>query len=184
MSRIGNTPIIIPEEVTVTINGNLITIKGPKGELTHTSPSVIKIAESEKQLTFTPQKNDRPSKALHGLTRSLVFNMIQGVTKGFQKQLELVGTGYRVAKTGSKLTLNLGLSHPVEVDTPEGLSLEVEGNNKIIVSGIDKQKVGQLAAEIRNRRPPEVYKGKGIRYQDEVVHRKPGKAAKVGAAGE
>lgn len=184
MSRIGNTPINIPEEVDFVQDKNQVTIKGPKGQLSHKLPQAIKITEKDNILTVTRANDNKQTKALHGLTRALIANNIVGVKDGYQKRLELVGTGYRVAKQGEKLTLSLGFSHPVEVDSLEGISFEIEGNNKIIVSGIDKQLVGQTAAEIRAIKKPEPYKGKGIRYEDEVVRRKPGKAAKVGAAGE
>ncbi len=184
MSRIGLIPISIPEEVTIKLDGSKIIVKGPKGELAHSIPRVLKVTQEKDQLFVKPKNKDKKASALHGLTRSLLFNMVQGVTKGHQKKLELVGTGYRVAKEADKLVLSLGFSHPVEVPFKEGIEFTLEGNNKITISGYDKQLVGQIAAEIRSLKKPEPYKGKGIRYSDEQVRRKPGKAAKVGAAGE
>ena len=183
MSRIGNLPIDIPADVSVSLSGDEVTVKGPKGQLSQKIPSKIKFKYENNLLTFASQDESRETRALHGLIRSLLANIVVGVKEGYQKQLELVGTGYRVSKEGDKLVLSLGFSHPVEVKAKEGISLEIEGNNKIIISGIDKQKVGQTAAEIRSLKKPEPYKGKGIRYVGEIVHRKPGKAAKVGAAG-
>lgn len=184
MSRIGKQPITIPGKVTVELKGSTVTVKGPKGQLEDTFSSKIKIKKDSDQITFT-RKNDLPStKALHGLTRSLVNNMVQGVTQGFQKKLELHGTGYRVKKQGPDLSMTLGFSHPVEVKAPSGVEFELDGRDKITVKGLNKQLVGQTAARIRALRPPEPYQGKGIRYHDEVVRRKAGKAAKVGAAGE
>jgi len=182
MSRIGRTPITIPAEVQVSLSGDTLTVKGPKGELTHQIPPVITL-KLEEGLIKVARKNDlKQTRALHGLTRALVANMVHGVTKGYTKVLELVGTGYRVAKQDNKLVISVGYSHSVEYPERDGIKLEVEGNNIIKVSGIDKQLVGQVAAEIRAIRKPEPYKGKGIRYQGEQVRRKPGKAAK-GAAG-
>lgn len=183
MSLIGKKPIIIPETVTLSLEGKSVTVTGPGGELKHTIPSVITPKLEDKKFQLSRQGDTPQSRALHGLTRALVNNMVIGVTAGFRKKLELIGTGFRVVKQEDKLVFSLGLSHPVEMQSQEGITFEVEGNNKITISGIDKQKVGQVAAEIRNFRPPEVYKGKGIRYENEVVRRKPGKAAKVGAAG-
>lgn len=184
MSRIGGTPINIPEAVTVTITGGEVTIKGPQGELQHSLPTVIQAHQTGSQLLVSRRKDDKKSKALHGLSRSLLANMVIGVNQGYSKTLELVGTGYRASQQQDDLSLNLGFSHPVEIRQPPNIKFKLEGNNKIIISGIDKQQVGQIAAEIRSFSKPEPYKGKGIRYQDEVVRRKPGKAAKVGAAGE
>ena len=185
MSRIGNQPITIPEKITVEISDdNQVVVKGPKGELKDKFDSKITITQKDDQITFKRADNLKPTKSLHGLTRSLVNNMIQGVSEGFEKKLELHGTGYRVKKQGSDLSMTLGFSHPVEVKAPDGIEFEVEERDRITVKGIDKQLVGQTAAQIRRLRPPEPYQGKGIRYHDEVVRRKPGKAAKVGAAGE
>ena len=182
MSRIGRTPITIPTEVQVSLSGDTLTIKGPKGELTQQIPPVITL-KLEEGLIKVERKNDlKQTRALHGLTRALIANMVHGVTQGYTKILELVGTGYRVAKQGNKLVISVGYSHPVEYSERDGVQLEVESNNIIKISGINKQLVGQVAAEIRAIRKPEPYKGKGIRYQGEQVRRKPGKAAK-GASG-
>lgn len=184
MSRIGNQPIIIPDQVTVKIDGQKLTVKGPKGQLQDEFDPKITIQKKDNQLIFKRADDLKTTKSLHGLTRSLVENMIEGVTQGFEKKLELHGTGYRVKKQGQDLSMTLGFSHPVEVKAPEGIEFKVEGRDKIAIKGIDKQLVGQTAAQIRSLKPPEPYKGKGIRYQDERVRRKPGKAAKVGAAAE
>ena len=184
MSRIGSQPITIPEDVSVAFSGKtVVVVKGPKGEVSQPIPSKISVKLEGQELKVTRQNDSRQARSLHGLTRSLLANMVIGVKEGYQKRLELVGTGYRVAKQGDQLSLTLGFSHPVEVKPKAGVKLEVESNNKIIISGLDKQLVGQTAAEIRALKKPEPYKGKGIRYQGEVVRRKPGKAAKVGAAG-
>lgn len=183
MSLIGKKPITIPENVTLTLAGKVVTVTGPGGELKHIIPAAISPTLENKTLKLSRLDDTPKSRALHGLTRALINNMVTGVTAGFKKNLELVGTGFRVVKQGDKLVFSLGLSHPVEIQSPEGIKFEVEGNNKITVLGIDKQQVGLIAAEIRSFRPPEVYKGKGIRYANEVVRRKAGKAAKVGAAG-
>lgn len=183
MSRIGFTPISIPESVIITQDGNKVMVKGPKGELSHKIPSVLKLNLEKASLTLKPKNQDKHTRALHGLTRSLIFNMVQGVQKGHTQKLELVGTGFRVAKEADKLVLSLGFSHPVAVPFKEGIEYTIEGNNKITIAGCDKQLVGQVAAEIRALKKPEPYKGKGIKYHDERVRRKPGKAAKVGAAG-
>lgn len=181
MSRIGNTPVTIPEGVTVNLDGHTLTVKGPKGELTDTLPRNIKINIENSSITFTRPNNTPDNKALHGLVRSLVANMVEGVTEGFSRTLEMVGTGYRVSKQGNGLQVTVGLSHPVDIEAVEGVTLEAEGNNIIHVKGINKQVVGQVAANIRKIRPPEPYKGKGIRYQGEHVRRKAGKAAKAAA---
>ncbi len=181
MSRIGTQPIHIPDSVTVSVEGQLITVKGPLGQLSQVIPQSIKPTYKDNQITFTRSANTPEIKSLHGLARALVNNLITGVTQGFTKELELVGTGYRVAKAGDKISLSVGYSHPIEVEPTPGVNLEIEGNNKIIIKGIDKQLVGQLAANIRAIRPPEPYKGKGIRYSGEVVRRKAGKAAKATA---
>ena len=178
MSRIGNQPIQIPDGVSVNIDGSVVIIKGPKGELSGAFSKDINITESDGTVLVTRPSDEAEHKAFHGLTRSLLANMVDGVNKGFEKDLELVGVGYRVQQTGKGITLNVMLSHTVVIQPPEGVTLEVTDNNKIKVSGIDKQKVGQLASEIRRVRPPNVYTGKGIRYSGEVVRIKPGKSAR------
>jgi len=179
MSRIGKQPIVIPPNVTVTLEtGNVITVKGPKGTLTRKLVDDMDITVEENQITVSRPSDLKRYKQRHGLTRTLIFNMVNGVTNGYSKLLEINGTGYRAAKSGGKLTLTLGYSHPVEMIDPEGITSTVEGNNKITVSGIDKEKVGQYAADIRSKRPPEPYKGKGIKYSDEKIRRKAGKAGK------
>tara|TARA_B100000686_G_scaffold135097_1_gene142308 strand:- start:272 stop:814 length:543 start_codon:yes stop_codon:yes gene_type:complete len=178
MSRIGNQPILIPDGVNVDISGSEVTVKGPKGELSGAFSKDINITESDGSVLVTRPSDEAEHKAFHGLTRSLLANMVDGVNKGFEKDLELVGVGYRVQQTGKGITLNVMLSHTVVMQPPEGVTLEVTDNNKIKVSGIDKQKVGQLASEIRRVRPPNVYTGKGIRYAGEVVRIKPGKSAR------
>ena len=178
MSRIGNHPIQIPDGVNVNISGSEVTVKGPKGELSGAFSKDINITESDGNVLVTRPSDEAEHKAFHGLTRSLLANMVDGVNKGFEKDLELVGVGYRVQQTGKGITLNVMLSHTVVIQPPEGVTLEVTDNNKIKVSGIDKQKVGQLASEIRRVRPPNVYTGKGIRYAGEVVRIKPGKSAR------
>ena len=178
MSRIGNQPIQIPDGVNVNISGSEVTVKGPKGELSGAFSKDINITESDGNVLVTRPSDEAEHKAFHGLTRSLLANMVDGVNKGFEKDLELVGGGYRVQQTGKGITLNVMLSHTVVIQPPEGVTLEVTDNNKIKVSGIDKQKVGQLASEIRRVRPPNVYTGKGIRYSGEVVRIKPGKSAR------
>ena len=178
MSRIGNQPIQIPDGVNVNISGSEVTVKGPKGELSGAFSKDINITESDGNVLVTRPSDEAEHKAFHGLTRSLLANMVDGVNKGFEKDLELVGVGYRVQHTGKGITLIVLLSHTVVIQPPEGVTLEVTDNNKIKVSGIDKQKVGQLASEIRRVRPPNVYTGKGIRYAGEVVRIKPGKSAR------
>ncbi|WP_217131641.1 50S ribosomal protein L6 [Leucobacter chinensis] len=178
MSRIGKLPIGVPGSVTVTINGQDVTVKGPKGELSHTVPAPITVALEEGQITVSRPNDERESRSLHGLTRTLLNNNIIGVTEGYAKSLEVVGTGYRVQAKGQGLELALGFSHPVQFDAPAGITIEVEGNNKITVRGIDKQAVGETAANIRKLRKPEPYKGKGVRYEGEQVRRKAGKAGK------
>jgi large subunit ribosomal protein L6 len=178
MSRIGRLPVAIPEGVTVDIaEDNTVKVKGPKGELTRTLPAEMKIENKDGEILVTRPNDLKKMKSLHGLTRSLINNMVVGVTQGYEKKLEVNGVGFRANKQGKKLVLNLGYSHPVEMEDPEGLETKVEGNN-ITVSGIDKEKVGQFAAEIRSKRAPEPYKGKGIKYADEVIRRKVGKAGK------
>lgn len=182
MSRIGEKSITIPTGVTVNVEANQVLVKGPKGELTQSIPGKLQVEVKDDTLTVKRPNNHRQTKAYHGLLRSLLNNMIQGVTEGYTKKLELVGTGYRAKKQGNNIVVTVGYSHPVEVKSPDGINLEMEGETIIVVSGVDKQKVGQTAAEIRSIRKPEPYKGKGIRYQNEIIRRKAGKATKVGAA--
>ena len=179
MSRIGRMPIAIPAGVTVTIaERNVVSVKGPKGELVRELPVEMEIKEEEGKIIVTRPNDLKRMKSLHGLTRTLIANMITGVTAGYEKKLEINGVGYRASKAGKKLTLNLGYSHPVEMEDPEGIETVMEGQNIIFVRGIDKEKVGQFAAEIRSKREPEPYKGKGIKYADEVIRRKVGKTGK------
>ena len=179
MSRIGKLPVVIPAGVELKLEeGNLLTVKGPKGTLQRKLAEDMNIAIEEGRIVVTRPSDLKRHRALHGLTRTLIFNMVEGVTKGYEKVLEINGVGYRAAKQGKKLTLTLGYSHPVEMTDPEGIETVVEGQNKINVKGIDKEKVGQFAAEIRTKRPPEPYKGKGIKYADEVIRRKVGKTGK------
>ena len=178
MSRIGRLPVAIPAGVTVEVaENNVVTVKGPKGTLTRELPTEMEIKVEGEEVIVTRPNDLKKMKSLHGLTRTLINNMVVGVTDGYEKVLEVNGVGYRAAKSGNKLTLNLGYSHPVEMEDPEGLEAVVE-DNKIIVKGIDKEKVGQYAAEIRDKRRPEPYKGKGIKYADEVIRRKVGKTGK------
>ena len=175
MSRIGRMPITVPANVTVAVDNNVVTVKGPKGELTQAMhPDMIIELEGNTVLVKRPSEV-KEHKSLHGLTRTLISNMIEGVEKGYKKELEILGVGYRVAKEGKNLVMNLGYSHQVIMEEIEGITIEVPAPNKIIISGIDKQAVGQFAAEVREKRPPEPYKGKGIRYAGEVVRRKEGK---------
>jgi len=178
MSRIGKMPITIPSGVTFNIDGNNITVKGPKGELTQTVSQGIIVEKNENTVLVKRENDEKKNRELHGLFRMLIANMVTGVSEGFKKELEIVGVGYRGAKQGNKLVLNLGYSHQVEMEDPKGIKTEMEGNNKIIVTGIDKQQVGAYAAVIREKRPPEPYKGKGIRYAGEKVRRKEGKTGK------
>ena len=178
MSRIGRLPIDVPANVTVTIDGQDVTVKGPKGELALTVASPIEVKLEDAQVLVTRPDDERESRSLHGLTRTLIANQIIGVTEGYQKSLEVVGTGYRVAAKGSSVEFALGYSHSITVDPPAGITFEVEGNNKLHVRGIDKQAVGEVAANIRKLRKPEPSKGKGVRYAGEVVRRKAGKAGK------
>lgn len=178
MSRIGRLPITVPGGVTVSQADRVVTVKGPKGELQLTIPDPIEVAIEDNTVTVTRPDDERESRALHGLVRTLINNNIIGVTEGFQKTLEVVGTGYRVAAKGQSLEFALGYSHSITVEPPEGVSFSVEGNDKVTVSGIDKQAVGEAAANIRKLRKPEPYKGKGVRYEGEYVRRKAGKAGK------
>lgn len=179
MSRIGKLPITIPSGVTVNIKGEVIAVKGPKGELTRTLPPDMSVIMEGNSLTVTRPDDSQKHRAYHGLTRSLLANMVEGVSKGFEKTLEIVGVGLRAEKTGDNLNLRLGFSHTVEVKPLPGITLAVEGNNRIKVSGISKEVVGEMAAEIRSLRPRDSYKGKGIKYAGEPVHLKPGKAGKA-----
>ena len=178
MSRIGKKPITIPAGVDVTINGQDITVKGPKGTLNYTFHSDITVAIEGTEINVTRPSDVKEHRAMHGLTRTLIANMITGVTDGYKKELEINGVGYRAQKQGSNLVMNLGYSHQVIIPEIDGISIEVPAPNKIIVSGADKQMVGQFAANVRKKRPPEPYKGKGIKYVDEYIRRKEGKAAK------
>ena len=179
MSRIGRMPIAIPAGVTVSVaENNKVTVKGPKGELTRVLPSEMEIKVEGAEVTVSRPNDLKKMKSLHGLTRTLINNMVVGVTEGFVKKLEVNGVGYRAAKQGKKLTLNLGYSHPIEMEDPEGVETVVEGTNIIFVRGIDKEKIGQYAAEIRDKRRPEPYKGKGIKYAEEHIRRKVGKTGK------
>ena len=176
MSRIGRKPIEIPDKVQVTVTDGLVQVKGPKGELKRELLPKIRIEQEGNVLRVIRESEDKRTRAFHGLMRQLIANMVTGVTQGFKKELLIEGLGYRAEMKGKKLVMSLGFSHPVEYEAPEGITLKVEGNNKIIVEGIDKELVGQVEAIIRRFRPPEPYKGKGIRYIDEQVRRKAGKA--------
>ncbi|MGD9679284.1 MAG: 50S ribosomal protein L6 [Vulcanibacillus sp.] len=178
MSRIGRKIIEVPEDVEVKIKGSEVTVKGPKGTLKKTFNEEMKITKRKDQISVQRPSDNKLHRALHGTTRSLISNMIEGVTKGFEKRLELVGVGYRVAKSGSKVTLNVGYSHPIEFMPEDGIDLDVIDTNKILVKGIDKERVGATAANIRSIREPEPYKGKGIKYSDEKIRRKVGKTGK------
>ena len=177
MSRIGLKPITIPAGVDVNVNGTTVTVKGPNGTLSMDAHPNMTVSIEGSEIIVSRPNDAKENRSLHGLTRTLIHNMIVGVTEGFKKNLEVNGGGYRAAKQGKKLTLNLGYSHPVEMEDPEGIETKVDGN-KIIVSGISKEKVGQFAAEIRDKRRPEPYKGKGIKYDTEVIRRKVGKTGK------
>ena len=181
MSRIGKLPVTVPSGVDVTLNDGEVMVKGPKGELRQSILSnVVNVKMEDGKVVVERKGEAREHRAAHGLTRTLIANMVEGVSKGYRKSLEIQGVGFRVAKSGEKLNLSLGFSHPVVFEAPKGIALSVEGQNKIHVEGIDKQAVGQVAAEIRGLRPPEPYKGKGIRYAGEVVRKKLGKAGKAG----
>jgi len=179
MSRIGRMPVTIPAGVDVKVDDGTVRVKGSKGELNLTVAAQITVAVDGKAVTVARPNDEKRTRQLHGLTRTLIANMVDGVTKGYSRNLEIVGVGYRAQMQGKKLSLQLGFSHPVVVEPPEGISIAVEGTNKISVSGPDKQRVGQMAAQIRDIRPPEPYKGKGIRYEGERVRRKLGKAGKT-----
>lgn len=184
MSRIGKKPILLPDRVEVAIRGSEVTVKGPKGELSRSFNPDMEITLEEKTLMVRRPTDHRTHRALHGLTRALLANMVTGVSEGFTKTLEIVGTGYRAEMQGEKLVMYLGYSHPIEIQPPGGISFEVpRGGRGVIVHGIDKELVGEIAARIRRQRPPEPYKGKGVRYQGEYVRRKAGKAGRVGATG-
>ncbi|MBR2240393.1 MAG: 50S ribosomal protein L6 [Clostridia bacterium] len=178
MSRIGNKPITIPAGVEVTLDGNVITVKGPKGTLTKELHKNIEVSVNGTEITVKRPDDEAFNRSLHGLTRTLINNMIEGVEKQFSRTLEVNGVGYRAQLKGKKLVMNLGYSHPVEMDAPEGITFEVPNPNTIIVKGIDKEVVGQTAAVVRTKRPPEVYRGKGIKYAEEHIRRKEGKAGK------
>ncbi len=180
MSRIGKMPVGLPNGVTVSQQGNRITVKGPRGELSRTLPQVITVSQEEGRLVVSRPSDDPQHKSLHGLTRSLVNNMVEGVTKGFQKTLEIVGVGYKAETRPYGLQLALGFSHPIEYKAPTGIKLTASNPTTVVIDGADKEVVGQVAAEIRSLRPPEPYKGKGVKYQGETVRRKAGKAGKAG----
>lgn len=178
MSRIGTLPISIPDKVEVTIDGKLVTVKGPKGELEQTLPDFVTLEQQESQLKVHRTHDSRKARERHGLARTLIANMVNGVSQGFERRLQIQGVGYRAQVQGRNLILNVGFSHPVEITPPEGLEVNVERNTDIIISGINKELVGNLTAKIRSVRPPEPYKGKGIRYLGEQVRQKAGKAGK------
>ena len=180
MSRIGRLPIPVPSGVDVTIEGRSVTVKGPKGSLTRELHPDITVAREDDRLVVTRPTEQKTHKQLHGLTRTLVNNMVVGVTAGYRKPLEITGVGYRAALVGRKLQLNLGYSHPIEIDPPAGISFEVENPTHLAVLGIDKELVGQVAAQVRSTRKPEPYKGKGVKYAGEYIRRKAGKAGKIG----
>ena len=179
MSRIGKAPITIPAGVEVTVaEGNVVTVKGPKGTLTRTIHPVISVNVDGGVVNVTRPNDEKEARSLHGLSRTLINNMVIGVTEGYKKELEINGVGYRAAKEGTKLVLTIGYSHPVEVPEIDGITIDVPDPNKVVINGIDKQKVGQFAADVRKKRAPEPYKGKGIKYADEVIRRKEGKTGK------
>jgi large subunit ribosomal protein L6 len=180
MSRIGRLPITVPSGVDVTIDGRNVTVKGPKGTLSRSLHPDITVSRADGTLVVTRPTEQKTHKQLHGLTRTLVSNMVVGVTDGYRKGIEITGVGYRAALSGRKLTLNLGYSHPIEIEPPEGISFEVETPTRLAVVGIDKELVGEIAAKVRATRKPEPYKGKGVRYAGEYVRRKAGKAGKIG----
>ena len=180
MSRIGKKPIVIPAGVEVKIDGNKVTVKGPKGTLSNEFAPAITIAQEGNEIIVTRPSDEAEHRSLHGLTRTLVSNMVIGVTEGYKKELEVNGVGYRASKQGKDLVLNLGFSHPVIMPEIEGITVEVPNPNLVVITGADKQKVGQFAAEVREKRPPEPYKGKGVKYVGEYIRRKEGKAGKGG----
>ncbi len=180
MSRIGRLPIPVPQGVTVTIDGSVVSVKGPKGELKNEFHPTMVIEQVDNTIVVKRQSDEKQQKSLHGLTRSLLANMVEGVTNGYSRNLEIVGVGYRAAKQGNKLVLTMGYSHPVEMEPAPGIEIEVPAPTKITVKGIDKQLVGETAANIRAVRPPEPYLGKGIKYEGERIRRKAGKAGKAG----
>jgi large subunit ribosomal protein L6 len=180
MSRIGKLPIAIAKNVQVDVAGSTVKVKGPKGELSRDFPAGVSFSVEDGKVTVVRADDEKRTRAIHGLSRSLLANMVTGVSDGYTKTLELQGVGYRVAQSGPKITLSVGYSHPVEIDPPDGITLEVDGTTKLHVKGIDKELVGQVAADIRKVRKPEPYKGKGIRYLGERVRRKAGKAGKAG----
>jgi large subunit ribosomal protein L6 len=180
MSRIGKLAVTIPSNVTVNVADSVVRVKGPKGELQQSVLPVVRVTVEDNAVRVERLGDTKPHRSAHGLTRTLVANMVEGVSKGYRKSLEIQGVGYRANKAGEKLNLLLGYSHPVSYEAPKGISFTLEGTSKIHVEGIDKQQVGQVAAEIRSLRPPEPYKGKGIRYEGEVVRKKLGKAGKAG----
>lgn len=180
MSRIGKMPIVVPAVCEAKIDGSTVTVKGPIGTLTRTVPKNIKVEMEGNVITVTRPNDEKENRALHGLTRTLIANMVEGVEKGFKKELEVNGVGYRATKQGKDLVMNIGYSHQVIMPEVDGITIEVPAPNKIVISGPDKQKVGQFAAEVREKRPPEPYKGKGIKYADEHIRRKEGKAGKGG----
>lgn len=177
MSRIGKSPIKVPSGVTVKIDGQDVVVKGPKGELSKSFRPEITIKQENDEVLVLRNSDERLSRSLHGLSRTLLNNMVVGVTEGFEKKLAVIGVGYRAAVEGNKLSLQLGYSHPVDIEIPSGISVEVAKNNVITIKGFDKQQLGDFASDVRSRRPPEVYKGKGIRYENEVIRKKAGKAA-------
>lgn len=177
MSRIGKSPIAVPSGVQVTINGTEVKVKGPKGELKRDIVPQISVRQDNGQLLVERSSEDRNVRSLHGLSRTLVFNMVKGVTDGFERKLEIVGVGYRAAVEGQKLIMQLGYSHPIEIPIPDGIAVTVFKNTQVTVTGYDKQQLGDFVSYIRDRRPPEVYKGKGVKYAGEVIRRKAGKAA-------
>jgi large subunit ribosomal protein L6 len=178
MSRIGKRPISIPSKVTVAINGQAVTVKGPKGELSRVLPEEVEVLQEGETILVKRRGESRPARQRHGLSRTLVANMVEGVSQGFQRRLEIIGVGYRAQVQGKNLILNVGYSNPVQIAPPDGIQMAVENNTNVVVTGIDKEVVGNTAARIRAVRPPEPYKGKGIRYAGEVVKRKAGKAGK------
>ena len=180
MSRIGRKPIVVPAGVDVKIDGSTVTVKGPKGTLTTTVNSNMAVALDNGVITVTRPNDEKENRSLHGLTRTLIANMIEGTTNGFKKDLEINGVGYRAAKQGKDLVMNIGYSHQVIMPEIDGITIDVPAPNKIVISGPDKQKVGQFASEVRGKRPPEPYKGKGIKYASEIIRRKEGKAGKGG----